>query len=55
MTSILFANGRLPHLDGIRWKTTLIFWQMEDGLNILVDGRQPHFLMDDKLNSFYEC
>jgi hypothetical protein len=24
-----------------KWKTTSFFWQMEDDLNILVNGRQP--------------
>jgi hypothetical protein len=26
-----------------KWKTTLIFWQMEDDLNILANGRQPQY------------
>ena len=41
MTSILFANGRLPYFFS-RWKMTLIFGQVEDDLNFLVNGRRPN-------------
>jgi hypothetical protein len=33
--------GRRPQYFG-KWKTTSIFWQMEDNLNIWVNGRRPH-------------
>jgi hypothetical protein len=36
----LFSNERRPHLFQI--EDDLIFLQMEDNLNILVTGRQPH-------------
>ena len=34
------ANGRRPQFSG-NWKTTSIFWQMEDDLIFLANGRQP--------------
>ena len=34
-------------------KTASIFLKMEDDLNILENGRQPHFfLMEDNINNF---
>ena len=40
------ANGRRPYYFG-KWKTTSIFWQMEDDIN----GRQTHcFQLEDDLN-----
>jgi hypothetical protein len=44
-----------------KWKTTYIFFdgdepnyfQMEDDLNIVVNGRQPHFLFKWKMTSIF--
>ena len=45
------ANGRQHNFLDIeqdqpqyfgKWKTTSTFWQMEDDLNLLVNGAQPH-------------
>jgi hypothetical protein len=33
------------------WKTTSIFWQMEDDLNIWVNGRRPQYLGEWKTTS----
>jgi hypothetical protein len=34
----ILANGRQPQYFG-KWKTTSVFWQMEDDLNILAIGK----------------
>jgi hypothetical protein len=36
----ILANGRQPQNFG-RWKTTAIFWEMEDDFNILENERRP--------------
>ena len=38
----LFGKGRRPQFSG-KWKTTSIFWKIEDDLNFLENGRQPQF------------
>jgi hypothetical protein len=42
----ILAKGRQPQYFG-RWKTTSIFWQVEDDIN----GRHTHcFQLEDDLN-----
>jgi hypothetical protein len=44
------ANERRPQYFG-EWKTTSIFWQMEDHLNKLKNGRQPQSFVKLKIIS----
>jgi hypothetical protein len=48
----ILANGKEPQYF-VKWKTTLIFlqmekdlyiWQMEDHFNILANGRRPQYV-----------
>ena len=36
---LFLLNGRLPQYFG-KWKTTSIFWQMEEDINILANERR---------------
>ena len=51
----ILANGRRPQYFG-KWKTTSIFWQMEDVINFWqmeddINGRQNYcFQLEDDIN-----
>jgi hypothetical protein len=48
----IFRKKRRPHYFG-KLKTTSIFWQMEDNLNILVNGRRPQYFGKWKTTSIF--
>jgi hypothetical protein len=59
----ILANGRQPQYFGklkmtskcSKWKTTSVFWQMENDLNILSDGRRPEYVDILKATSMFSA
>jgi hypothetical protein len=47
----LFPNGRRPHYFG-KWKTTSMFWQMEDNLKNVVNKRRPKLFINGRRPQF---
>jgi hypothetical protein len=43
----ILANGRQPQYFG-KWNTTSIFWQIEENLNLLANGRNINLLANGR-------